>query len=160
MLKVQFDRQKRRFAALVLTTLLWETIGFTSLAQAQNTSLSPKFSPDPTELKGAGGGSVAAKEIAGLAETPTGGCLGFMNADPNHTIELKAFFSYLSIQVQSAQDTTIVVTGPGGTWCNDDFQDKNAGLEGQWLPGTYQVWVGTYNRDKSTPYTLRISETR
>jgi hypothetical protein len=50
----------------------------------------------------------------------------------------------------------MVVKGPGGVWCNDDYQDKNAGISGQWLPGIYQVWVGNYNKQK-VPYTLKIS---
>lgn len=155
------------FVPLLLgASCLTEAIVLTSMVQAQsppmfeNVTLSPKFSPDPTEVRGISGGSVSAREVAGQADTPTGGCLGFVDAQPNHTIELKAFFNYLSLQVQSPEDTTIVVKGPGGTWCNDDFQDKNAGLDGQWLAGTYQVWVGNYKKEKATPYTLRITEKR
>jgi hypothetical protein len=165
MLKIDSERQQCRWAALVLATFVGGAI-VTPPTQAQspplfqNVTLSPKFSPDPTELKGITGGSVAAKEVAGRADSPTGGCLGFMDAAPNHTIELKAFFNYLKIQTQSSEDTTIVIKGPGGIWCNDDFQDKTAGLEGEWLPGNYQVWVGTYNKDKATPYTLKITEVR
>ena len=134
--------------------------------QAQNPpavdsfSLSPQFTPDPTQLSGVGGGSVAASKIAGQAETSTGACLGYVNAQPNHLLSLKAFFSYLKVQVQSAEDTTIVIQGPGGTWCNDDFQDRSAGIDGQWLPGTYQIWVGTYKSQKTAPYTLRLTEVR
>ncbi|MGV0026230.1 hypothetical protein [Phormidesmis priestleyi] len=164
MLKIHSER-KCRWAALVLTTFVGGAI-VTTPAQAQsppmfqNATLSPKFSPDPTNLKGITGGSVSAKEVAGRADSPTGGCLGFMDASPNHTIELKAFFKYLKIQTQSSEDTTIVIKGPGGVWCNDDLQDKNAGIEGEWLAGSYQVWVGTYNKDKATPYTLRVTEVR
>lgn len=164
MLKIHSD-QKCKWA-VVLATFVGGAIGFPVSAQAQsppmfqNATLSPKFSPDPTDLKGITGGSVAAKEAAGRADSPTGGCLGFMDAAPNHTIELKAAFKYLKIQTQSSEDTTIVIKGPGGVWCNDDLQDKNAGIEGEWLAGSYQVWVGTYNKDKATPYTLRITEAR
>jgi len=164
MFKIHFERQCK-WAALILAIFVGGAIvPMSAQAQSpplfQNTTLSPKFTPDPTDLKGITGGSVAAKEVAGQADTPTGGCLGFMDAAANHTIELKAFFKYLKIQTQSSEDTTIVIKGPGGVWCNDDLQDKNAGIEGEWLPGAYQVWVGTYNKDKATPYILRVTEVR
>ncbi|KAM3101232.1 hypothetical protein ACKFKF_08750 [Phormidesmis sp. 146-12] len=164
MLKIHSER-KCRWAVLVSSAMIGGAIvSMPAQAQSppmfQNATLSPKFSPDPTELKGITGGSVAAKEVAGRADSPTGGCLGFMDAAPNHTIELKAAFKYLKIQTQSSEDTTIVIKGPGGVWCNDDLQDKNAGIEGEWLPGSYQVWVGTYHKDKATPYILRITEVR
>jgi len=34
-------------------------------------------------------------------------------------------FSTPQPQVQSPQDTTIIVRGPGGSWCNDDSEGKN-----------------------------------
>jgi hypothetical protein len=79
---------------------------------------------------------------------------------PDHTIKLNSNFDYLKLQVQSPQDTTIVVKGPGGTWCNDDVNGKNPGISGEWLPGNYQVWVGSYEKDKYFPYTLQITEVK
>jgi hypothetical protein len=84
--------------------------------------------------------------------------VGFVDEQPDHTIELTAFFNYLSLVVESPQDTTIVISGPGGTWCNDDFQGKNPGIAGQWLAGTYRVWVGSYDKNKYHPYVIKISE--
>ena len=147
---------------LLLAAVLIGAIGFNLPLQAQSLplSLSPQFTPDPAEASGLSGGSITASKVAGQADTSTGSCLGYVDSQPNHTLNLKALFSYLKVQVQSAEDTTIVVQGPGGTWCNDDFQNRNAGLDGEWLPGTYQIWVGTYRSDKITPYTLRITEVR
>lgn len=62
--------------------------------------------------------------------------------------------------MQSPKDTTIIVRGPGGIWCNDDFKGKNPGIAGQWLPGTYSIWVGSYDQTKYHPYVLRITERR
>jgi hypothetical protein len=62
--------------------------------------------------------------------------------------------------VQSPEDTTIIVRGPGGSWCNDDSQGKNAGIAGEWLAGTYNVWVGSFDKTKSPPYILQITESR
>ncbi|MDB9523974.1 hypothetical protein PN480_18785, partial [Dolichospermum circinale CS-1225] len=53
-------------------------------------------------------------------------------------------------------DTTMIIKGPGGTWCNDDFDGNNPGVVGEWLPGTYQIWIGSYKENDSLPYTLKI----
>jgi hypothetical protein len=102
---------------------------------------------------------MSAQSVAGTEETETGSCLGFMNAQPNHSLDLKARFPYLSIVATSSVDTTMVIKGPGGTWCNDDYIGKDAGIAGEWLPGPYKVWVGSYSKNKSVPYRLKLSET-
>ncbi len=124
----------------------------------ENVTLRPKFSPDPMTIRGISGGSVAANSVGGRKETPTGPCVGFVDEPPDHTIKLTSFFNYLSLVVESPQDTTLVISGPGGTWCNDDFQGKNPGIAGQWKPGTYRVWVGSYDKNNYHPYIIRISE--
>lgn len=126
----------------------------------ENVSLAPNFSPDPTTVRGISGGSVAANEIAGRSETATGQCVGFVDQQPDHTIELQEFFQYLNLQVQSTEDTTLIVRGPGGTWCNDDYSGKNPGIAGQWLSGTYEVWIGSYDQDDYHPYVIRMTESQ
>ena len=54
----------------------------------------------------------------------------------------------------------MIIKGPGGTWCNDDFDGKDAGIVGEWLAGTYQIWVGSYEKGKYLPYTLKITEVK
>lgn len=127
---------------------------------AANITLSPKFSPDLVELRGIGGGSIAVQDVAGRRETQTGPCNGFVDAEPDHTVVLSAFFSHLSLKVQSPQDTTLVIKGPGGIWCNDDHEGKNPGIAGEWLAGTYQIWVGSYDKTRYVPYILNITEAR
>lgn len=126
----------------------------------ENVTLSPNFSPDPTTVRGISGGPLTASNVAGRAETVTGPCAGFVDEQPDHTIQLTEFFSYLSIQVESPEDTTLVVRGPGGSWCNDDYQSSNPGIAGQWLSGSYDVWVGSYNRDSYHPYVIRITDSQ
>jgi hypothetical protein len=141
------------------------TIGIaatTTAVQAQSifdsAIVRPKFAPDPMQLKGVTGGQSSAASVAGTAETETGACLGNMDSQPYHRLELKSRFRYLSIVASSSTDTTILIKGPGGTWCNDDFQGKDAGISGEWLPGSYDVWVGSYAKNKAIPYTLKMSE--
>lgn len=124
----------------------------------ENVRLGSKFSPDPLTIRGISGGAVESKSVAGRAQTPTGPCVGFVDQPPDHTIELTSFFNYLSLQVQSPEDTTLVISGPGGSWCNDDFQGKNPGIAGQWLAGTYRIWVGSYDKNNYHPYIINISQ--
>jgi hypothetical protein len=121
-------------------------------------TLSPNFNPDPTRLEGVSGGLVEAREITKQLETPTGPCVGFVDRQPDHQITLTAFFNYLSVMVESKEDTTLIVTGPGGIWCNDDYKGKNPGIAGQWQSGTYNIWIGSYQKDVYNPYILRISQ--
>lgn len=157
--------------AIVATTgivaSLWSTLPTEAqIVQAQpltifeNATLSPNFSPDPTTVRGISGGPRPAPELAGRDDTATGPCVGFIDEQPDHTLTLTEFFNYLSLQVESSDDTTMVVRGPGGTWCNDDYNGVNPGIAGQWLSGTYQVWVGSYESDQYSPYVIRISSRR
>jgi hypothetical protein len=153
-------------------SLMVVTLGITwlnhTVADAQqappifgDVTINRKFSPDPLTVRGMSGGSVPGSQVAGKVETPpTGPCTGFVDEAPDHTLNLQSKFDYLKIQVQSPQDTTILIKGPGGTWCNDDFDGKNAGIVGEWLPGTYQIWVGSYVKDQYLPYTLKITEVK
>jgi len=150
-----------------LTAIIASGLFLGALTQAQpvqsqtifeNVRIGSKFSPDPTIIRGISGGSVPATSVADRKETPTGPCVGFVDEPPDHTIVLTNFFNYLSLVVESPQDTTIVISGPGGTWCNDDYQGKNPGVGGQWLAGTYRVWVGSYEQNNYLPYKLRISQ--
>lgn len=126
----------------------------------ENITLSPNFNPDAIAIRGISGGTIWAREIAARKETETGPCVGFADEQPDHVITLTNFFNYLSLQVESPADTTIIVRGPGGTWCNDDLIDrgKNPGIVGQWQAGTYQVWIGSFNKKQYHPYRIKLSE--
>jgi len=124
----------------------------------QDLTLTAAFTPDPQYLRGIAGGAEAAANTAGIDRTPTGRCIGMINTLPNHRIYLQDFFASLRLRVLSEGDTTIVIRGPGGTWCNDDYDGKNAGIAGQWLAGTYEIWVGSYAAETFSPYELEFSE--
>jgi hypothetical protein len=119
-----------------------------------------KFNPDPLEVRGMSGGSVSGRKIAGRRDTLTGPCQGFFDRKPDHNLQLTEKFEYLKLQIQSPEDTTLVIKGPGGSWCNDDFNGKNPGIVGEWLPGNYQIWIGSYKKNRYLPYTLQITEVK
>ncbi|MEM7554004.1 MAG: hypothetical protein AAF378_07875 [Cyanobacteria bacterium P01_A01_bin.84] len=123
-------------------------------------TIGSKFSPDPLTVSGMSGGSIPGKKVAGRSESPTGPCAGFFDPEPDHTLKLTSKFDYLKLQVKSPEDTTMIIKGPGGSWCNDDLEGKNPGIVGEWLPGKYEVWIGSYHKNKYLPYELQVSETR
>ncbi|MBW4613001.1 MAG: hypothetical protein KME21_06900 [Desmonostoc vinosum HA7617-LM4] len=140
------------------------TLFMTSTVDAQeaptifgDVTIDRQFSPDPMTVRGMSGGSISGNQVAGRVETATGPCTGFVDETPGHTLALTSKFDYLRLQVQSPEDTTMIIKGPGGTWCNDDFDGKNPGIIGEWLPGNYQIWIGSYNQGKYLPYTVQIT---
>ncbi|PSB13007.1 hypothetical protein C7B76_21400 [filamentous cyanobacterium CCP2] len=126
----------------------------------ENVTLSPNFAPDPITVRGISGGSQTASDLTGRTETSTGACVGYVDTRPDHTIVLTSFFDYLSLEVQSPENTTLVIRGPGGVWCNDIYAGQNPGIVGQWFSGTYEVWVGSSTPDTYHPYVIRISGIR
>ncbi|HEY9615788.1 MAG TPA: hypothetical protein V6C64_03035 [Microcoleaceae cyanobacterium] len=129
-------------------------------SQPAKVTIAPQFSPNPLQVAGVGGGDMAASTIAGTSDTQTGPCSGFVSTNPDHVLKLTKFFNSLSLQVESDEDTALVIKGPGGVWCNDDFNGKNPGIAGQWQPGDYSVWVSSYKKNHSPNYTLRFTEDR
>lgn len=132
-----------------------------SLAQSifENISISPQLANQPVTMRGISGGSIPARQISQREDTETGPCVGFVDQEPDHTMNLTSFFDFLSLQIKSPEDTTIVIKGPGGIWCNDDaINAQDPGISGQWLEGMYEIWVGSYQRDKYHPYVIEINQ--
>ncbi|NET54020.1 MAG: hypothetical protein F6K09_36990, partial [Merismopedia sp. SIO2A8] len=125
----------------------------------EDITLTPSGIPAPITIRGISGGPLTASQVAGRAQTATGICAGFVDAEPDHRMELTDFFDYLSLQVESPEDTVLVVRGPGGSWCNDDVIGTNPGIAGEWFSGVYDIWVGSYNADTYHPYVIRLTET-
>ncbi len=121
-------------------------------------TLTTGFSPDPMVLEGTGGGNRSAADVVNTQHTGTGSCLGFISPTPHEEITLQDSFSNLEMLVESELDTTLIVSGPGGVWCNDDSQGKNPAIAGEWLPGLYQVWIGAYRPQETPAYSLYISD--
>ncbi|MEL6222797.1 MAG: hypothetical protein AAFQ57_06260 [Cyanobacteria bacterium J06626_14] len=155
-------------AAAAIATLPMLTLAEAGSAQSvifgssprlfEDVVLTPTLVSDTTTVRGISGGPLAASQIAGREETVTGGCLGFVDTEPDHRITLTDFFDYLELEIQSPEDTTLVVRGPGGSWCSDDVYGFNPAIAGQWFSGTYDIWIGSYNSGTYHPYVIRISE--
>ncbi len=125
-----------------------------------NRSVATQFSPDPSVFRGISGGDLAAESVAGRLESETGPCIGYVSEKPDHRIQLNSFFSYLNLEITAGLDTTLIVKGPGGTWCSDNVSRQNPSISGQWMPGTYDVWVGSTSPDAFDKYQLTLTEVR
>lgn len=142
--------------------------GINTEAQAQETpapifgdiTIKRPLSKDPLTVRGMSGGTIPGKNISDRTNTPTGACTGYMDREPDHTLKLQNKFDYMKLVIESPEDTTLIIKGPGGTWCNDEFEDKNPGIVGEWLEGNYQVWIGSYKKEHYFPYTLKITEVK
>jgi hypothetical protein len=117
-------------------------------------TLAPGFTPDPHTVGGVAGGS----RDAGDLSTDTVYCTGMVPTAPQHTMVLSADFEYLRIVAASDDDTTLVIEGPAGRMCNDDFEGLDAGFAGPMAAGSYQIFVGTFHDDERPAYTLRVTE--
>lgn len=158
------DRMWRKMAVMASISIA-TTLGVPAHAQLatekllfQDITLSPNFQPDPRQLRGISGGTIAVRDLTGVANTVTGPCVGYVSERPDHQLMLTEFFDSLRLMVESEGDTAIVVRGPGGLWCNDDLDGKNPGAIGFWLPGTYEIWVASYAENQYYPYRIRLSE--
>lgn len=116
-------------------------------------ALAPGFVPDPHVARGTSGGAIDASTLNAT-------CRGWISQQPDHLLVANGQFPNLRVLVNGAsQDTTLVVQRPdGGYLCNDDTEGRDPVVAGGFAPGTYKVWVGSYSRGQSIPYTLGVSE--
>ena len=158
--------QKLRFKTVGMTIFNVSLCLFTSaflsslgLAQSKEKliTLGSKVMPDPLIIKGETGGKHKAADLINTEGTSTGFCNGFVKKKPNHILVLSSFFEFLKIEVNSSSDTSIIIEGPGGVWCNDDFHGINPVIEGQWQPGNYKIWIGSYRKRNVQDYQMKIT---
>lgn len=120
-----------------------------------NHALAPGFSPAPARFNGLSGGDIAVKSL-NLGDN----CLGYAASDPDFLIELSEEFSRITFLNASAEDTTLIINLPNGSWaCNDDTNGLNPALVFHNAPpGPYQVWIGSYAAETTDQSVLYISE--
>lgn len=117
--------------------------------------LAPGFKPAPYTQDALSGGDIDVKSL-GLGDN----CLGFAARDPDFVIELRDAFSRITFLIASAQDTTLIVNTPNGSWsCDDDTNGLNPALVYyNPQPGAYRLWIGSYAEDAFDESALYISE--
>jgi hypothetical protein len=128
-------------------------------SQPNSIALARNFRPDPIKVEGMAGGSVSIAQMAGIDAK----CRGFAGSQPNHVIDLSSNFPMLDILAYTGNindDLTMLVKGSNGlVICADDENQRRSPQLSRRLPqGTYQVWVGVSDKDKSVRYSLSVSE--
>lgn len=121
-------------------------------AAAAATTIAPGFT-SPVRLSGTAGGDDRATR---LGVSPDGVCTGWIPAAPQHTLTLTDAQA-LRVAVTAPADTTLVLRGPTGLRCNDDASGHDPAVLGTFAAGTWQVYVGTYERTARTAYTLTVT---
>lgn len=109
------------------------------------------FTPDPQSGTGQTGGATSASRFGG-------NCVGDIDSTPDHTLNITSTVN-LKVFVESTVDATLVIVGPGGTFCDDD-SNANSALDPEvnavLTPGSYEVYVGHIGG--AGDYTLTITE--
>lgn len=117
--------------------------------------LAPGFRPSPATFVALSGGDIDVKSLD-LGDN----CLGYAAGDPDFLIELTSEFSRITFLIASAEDTTLIISLPNGSWaCNDDSNGLNPALVFHRAPpGPYRLWIGSYSAAAYDDSVLYISE--
>lgn len=109
------------------------------------------FTPDPQTGSGTSGGPVQASTFGAV-------CVGSIDDSPDHQITVTSTVD-LKLYALSSVDTTLVVRGPAGTFCDDDSHGGlNPEINARLTPGVYDVYVGNYDAGSQARYTLTLTE--
>ncbi|WP_211227209.1 hypothetical protein [Saccharospirillum impatiens] len=118
--------------------------------------LNAGFRPDPYITSVSAGGAESANSVGD-------NCQGFISNAPDMDLNYKAGSSSLTIYVESAADTTLVIYDAAGNWhCNDDYSSE-AGTNPavRWTnppSGNYNIWIGTYESGSLQDSQLHVTE--
>jgi hypothetical protein len=116
-------------------------------------SLNAGFMPDPHVARGTSGGATD-------ASTVNASCAGWISGTPDHIFQAGTAFPSVRLMAASDQDVTLVIQKPDNTYlCNDDTDGTNPVVDIQAAqPGTYRVWIGSYQQGVNAPYRLGVTE--
>jgi hypothetical protein len=136
-----------------------------ALAQTANfgtITLAPNNGKDTVSASGYTGGSYSLSAIKNR-DRNNNSCIGFADPNPDYILVLKQNIAKLKIQVNSGgSDTTILVQSikDNVIRCGDDTgRNKDASIDDQnWKAGTYKLWVGTFNPNVKSNYTLSLEQ--
>lgn len=129
-------------AALVMTLAVTEA----NLAEVPRLQIQPNITSEALVLNGISGGTVASN------------CGNIANA-PNQIIQLTQPLPYLRLTVDSPGQPTLLIDGPGGSFCvlSDNYSGSKPELTGYFMPGEYTLHVGELSQSQYN-YTLSISQ--
>ena len=114
-----------------------------------------------------GGLSIPVDTAAATLEGSAGGprdatnlghpCTGWVAEMPDHVLQIQAP-TELTLRVESTGDTTLLLQGPGDAQiCTDDDDGLNPVIRQTLQPGTWAVFVGTWEENVQPAYRLSVS---
>ncbi|WP_414548278.1 hypothetical protein [Anabaena sp. CCY 0017] len=129
-------------AALVMSLALTEA----NFAQVSRLQITPNVNSEVVVLNGITGGKVPSN-CGKIANTP------------NHIIQLTKPLPYLRLTVDSPEQPTLLIEGPGGRFCvlADNYSQSLPELSGYFMAGEYSLYVGELSQNQHN-YTLSISQ--
>lgn len=124
------------------------------------------FTPDPWDFRLTAGGGRNPVDLA--TQNITGCSRGYVTARPDFRFNFGAgeSFELLRFYVTSRADSLLLINEPNGNYkCNDDH--GRSGWGESLMPaidynnppaGRYDIWIGTYERQRNQPAVLHITE--
>lgn len=128
--------------------------------QGEKVTVGPQATQQ-TNVRGYAKGTVAFFKAIADRDSAQNRCMGYGDLMPDHIVEIQKGTEAVTLQVKSQGiDTTMAVVGPNDrVFCADDSPSggKDAGLVlKNPSPGTYKVWVGTFDSGIEARYQLSI----
>ena len=140
----------RRAAAQSIALGAALVAGLATASDYRNFSIGAGFTPDPQTGTGTTGGARDASQAFG------GQCSGSVDTTPDHVITVTSAVN-LKLYTTSTTDSTLVLRGPSGTFCDDDSRGElDAEINAILRPGRYEVYVG--HLGQTGQYTLTLTE--
>ena len=140
----------RRAAARMIALGAILITGVAGASDYRNFSIGAGFTPDPQTGTGTTGGARDAAQAFG------GPCSGSVDTTPDHVITVTSAVN-LKLYTTSTTDSTLVLRGPSGTFCDDDSRGElDAEINALLRPGRYEVYVG--HLGQTGQYTLTLTE--
>ncbi len=120
------------------------------LAQYEDFTLWPGFSPDPQQGSGRSGGFNFTEDC------------GYIDTAPDHQLTLRSAFDYLRIYVDADMDVTLFIETPNGdrTCYDNEIDDMLPEAAGRFEPGTYKLWIGHPSPEDDADYRIFITQQR
>lgn len=140
---------QRSACGLCAALLMIAASGHLSAQSSRNFVLGAGFTPDPQVGQGRTGGSTPATRFGPQ-------CVGIVANAPDHRIKVTSALD-LQLSVDSTTDSSLVLVGPAGVFCDDDSGGElDARINARLTPGEYVVYVGDLGT--AGDYTLTLSE--
>lgn len=98
------------------------------------------------------------QDITSYGESAAGPCRGFIPTTPQVRLVVTADNTDLVLRGRSRRDITLLVSGPDGTFCNDDAVGTNPVMARRFSAGTYDVYVGTYEAGQTPRAAFGVME--